>query len=113
MIKVKRGDGIPYEAPMHHDVYGVLKLTKEQTKTTILNYSYFLPNGGADMSSAPVDRIYVVMKGSITVRGKSDDENHTLNRRDILYIAAGEEREVSVNNGETAEVLVVVVDAQG
>ena len=112
MIKVERSAGIPYDAPLHHDVYGVLKLTKEQTKTTILNYSYFLPSGGADMSSAPVDRIYIVMKGSITVRGKADDENHILNTGDILYIAAGEEREVSINNGETAEVLVVVVDAQ-
>ena len=112
MIKVKRSDGIPYDAPMHHDVYGVLKLTKEQTKTTILNYSYFLPSGGADMSSAPVDRIYIVMKGSITVRSKDNSENHILNRDDILYIAAGEEREILINNGETAEVLVIVVDAQ-
>ena len=111
MIKVKCGDGIPYDAPLHHDVYGVLKLTKAQTKSTILNYSYFLPNGGADMSSAPVDRIYVVMKGSITVSGKGDDENHILDTGDILYIAAGEEREVSINNSETAEVLVVVVEA--
>lgn len=108
MIKVTRGEGVPYDAPQHHGVYGVLKYTKEQTKGTIVNYSYFLPSGGAEMSAAPVERTYIVMTGSVTVTTPDDSETHVLNKGDMLYIAPGEEREITVNNGLAAELIVIV-----
>ncbi|MCG8698543.1 MAG: cupin domain-containing protein [Bacteroidales bacterium] len=111
MITVKREEGTPYEAPQHEGVYGVIKLTKEQTKQTVISYSYFLPNGYAEMSSAPVNRIYMVVKGSVTVTGKSPDEVHTADKGDLVYIEAGEEREIRVNNGQPAEVMVIVVES--
>lgn len=110
MIKVKKGEGMPYEAPQHRGVYGVLKLTKKQTKGAAVNYSYFLPNGVAEMSSAPVNRIYMVIKGSITVTGKKGSAAHAVERGDLLYIAAGEEREITVNKGQAAEVLVLAIE---
>ncbi|MCF8095942.1 MAG: cupin domain-containing protein [Desulfobacteraceae bacterium] len=110
MISVESGAGAPYDAPQHYGVFGVLKLTKDHTKRTIINYSYFHPNGGAEMSSAPVERTYYVTKGSITVKGKNNGETHTLNAGDLIYIAPGEERELTVNNGQAAEVLVIVVE---
>lgn len=110
MISVKSGEGTPYDAPQHYGVFGVLKLTKEHTKRTIINYSYFHPNGGIEMSSAPVERVYCVIKGSITAKGKDNGETHVLNAGDMVYIAPGEEREVTINNGQPAEVLVVVVE---
>jgi quercetin dioxygenase-like cupin family protein len=110
MISVKSGVGTPYDAPQHYGVYGILKFTKGQTKRTIVNYSYFHPNGGIELSSAPVERVYCVIRGSITVEGKGGAESHVLNAGDVIYIAPGEEREVTVNDGQAAEVLVIVVE---
>jgi len=109
MISVKSGVGTPYDAPQHHGVFGYLKLTKEQTKRTIVNYSYFHPNGGTEMTAAPVERVYYVVTGSITLKGKDNSEVHVLNAGDMVYIAPGEMREMSVNNGQAAEVLVFIV----
>jgi glyoxylate utilization-related uncharacterized protein len=112
MISVKSGTGTPYDAPKHHGVFGLIKLNKEKSKRTIVNYSYFHPNGGAEMSSAPVERVYYVVKGSITVKGKDNDngEVHVLNAGDMVYIAPGETREVTVNDGQAAELLVFIVE---
>jgi len=109
MISVKSGTGTPYDAPQHFGVFGYLKLTKDQTKRTIVNYSYFHPNGGTEMTSAPAERVYYVVKGSITLKGKDNGEVHVLNAGDLVYIAPNEMREMSVNNGEAAEVLVFIV----
>jgi quercetin dioxygenase-like cupin family protein len=48
-----------------------------------------------------------VVKGSITVSGP--DEKHVLNEGDLIYIAPGEERDMVINNGKPAEVLVFIV----
>ena len=107
MISVKDAQGTTYEAAKHWEVYGLQKITEAQSKRTTVCYSYFQPNGGAEMSSSPKERVYYVVKGSITVRGK--DEEHVLNEGDLIYIAPGEERDMVINNGKPAEVLVFIV----
>ncbi len=107
MISVKDAQGTTYEAAKHWEVYGLKKITEAQSKRTTVCYSYFQPNGGAEMSSSPKERVYYVVKGSITVRGK--DEAHVLNEGDLIYIAPGEERDMAINNGKPAEVLVFIV----
>lgn len=107
MIFVKKDEGSVYDAPNHHGCYGLMKLTKDVTHRTLINYSFFQPNGGIHMDSAtPVERVYCVIKGSITIKGK--DEEYVVNAGDMVYIAPDEEREMTVNNNEPAEVLVVV-----
>lgn len=106
MISVKDAQGVPYEAAKHWGVYGLKKVTEEQSKRTSVFYSYFQPNGGAEMSSSDKERVYFVVNGSITVRGK---EEHVLNAGDVIYIAPGEERDIVINNGKPAELLVFVV----
>lgn len=107
MIRVAKSEGTPYDAPNHYGVYGVLKLTKETTQNLIVNYSFFHPNGGINMDSAPIERVYCITKGSVTIKGKGDEE-HLLEAGDMIYIGAGEERSLTVNNGEAAEALVIV-----
>jgi quercetin dioxygenase-like cupin family protein len=48
-----------------------------------------------------------VVKGSITVGGSN--EKHVLGKGDCIYIAPGEERDMVINNGKPAEVLVVII----
>ncbi len=107
MISVKDAEGTPYDAPKHSGVYGLKKLTEEQSRRTTVCYSYFFPNGGAEMTASDKERVYHVVKGSITVSGQS--ETHVLNEGDMIYIAPGEERDMVINNGKPAEVLVIIV----
>jgi quercetin dioxygenase-like cupin family protein len=107
MISVNDAKGVQYEAAKHFEVYGLQKITEAQSKRTTVCYSYFQPNGGAELSSSPKERIYYVVKGSITVSG--GNEKHVLNVGDLVYIAPGEERDVVVNGGKPAEVLVFIV----
>ncbi|MFH0780549.1 MAG: cupin domain-containing protein [Pseudomonadota bacterium] len=107
MISVKDAKGVQYEAAKHSEVYGLQKITEAQSKRTTVCYSYFQPNGGAELSSSPKERIYYVVKGSITVSGGG--EKHVLDVGDLVYIAPGEERDVVVNGGKPAEVLVFIV----
>ena len=107
MISVKDAQGAQYDAAKHSGVFGLQKVTEAQTKRTTVCYSYFQPNGGAEMSSSPKERVYYVAKGSITV--SDPDEKHVLNEGDMIYIAPGEERDMVINNGKPAEVLVFIV----
>jgi glyoxylate utilization-related uncharacterized protein len=108
MISVKAREGIPYDAAKHFNMWGIKKVTPEFSRRTTVSLSQFLPNGGAEMSSSNMERVYYVLAGSITVRGKA--EEHVLDSGDLVYIAPGEERDMSVNNNEPATVLVVVVN---
>jgi len=107
MISVKDAQGTQYDAAKHSEVFGLQKVTEAQTKRTTVCYSYFLPDGGAEMSSSPKERVYYVVKGSVTVSGP--DEKQVLNEGDMIYIAPGEDRDMVINNGKPAEVLVFIV----
>jgi glyoxylate utilization-related uncharacterized protein len=107
MISVKDTQGTPYEAAKHTEVYGLQKITEAHSGRTTVCYSYFQPNGGAEMSSSPKERVYYVVQGSITVSGPG--EKHVLDEGDLIYIAPGEERDMVINNGKPAQVLVFIV----
>jgi glyoxylate utilization-related uncharacterized protein len=107
MILVKAREGTPYDAPKHFNMWAMKKVTPEFSLRTTVGISQFLPTGGAELSSSNSERVYYVIAGSITVSGKG--ETHVLDAGDLVYIAPGEEREISVNNREPATVLVVVV----
>lgn len=108
MISVKDAQGCPYDAVKHFGVFGIQKITEEQSKRVTVCYSFFQPNGGAEMSSSPKERIYYIVNGSITVKGRNGEE-HVLNSGDLIYIGPGEERDVVINGGKPAEVLVFIV----
>lgn len=107
MISVQDGKGQEYEAAKHFGVYGLQKLTEAQSKRSTVCYSYFEPEGGAELSSSPKERIYYVVKGSITVSGGG--ETHVLEQGGLVYIAPDEERALIVNGNKPAEVLVIIV----
>jgi len=107
MISIKDAQGAPYDAARHFGVYGLMKITEKESGRITVNYSYFQPNGGAEMSSSPKERVYYVVKGSITISGPN--ETHVLEAGDLIYIAPGEERNMTINNGKPAEVLVFIV----
>ena len=108
MICVKEAEGKVYDAARHSHVYGLQKVIEGQdsARTTVC-YSYFQPNGGAELSASDKERIYYLVKGSMTVR--NNNEIHQLVAGDLILINAGEEREVIITGGKPAEVLVLIV----
>ena len=109
MKTIRASEGTPYEAKRHFHMWGARKIgVEEGTKRLNVSQSHFLPNGGAEMSSSDKERVYYVLSGSITVRGKA--ETHLLQTGDIIYIAPGEEREIKVNGNECASTLVIIVE---
>ncbi|MGI5901164.1 MAG: cupin domain-containing protein [Desulfitobacteriia bacterium] len=109
MILVKANEGKVYEAKNHFNMWGVRKFgIPEGAKNVTMSISEFLPDGGATMCSSEAERIYYVLRGSITVTNKQGEE-FVLNEEDMIYIPPGEERDMKVNGLVAARVLVIVV----
>jgi quercetin dioxygenase-like cupin family protein len=110
MKYVKLAEGEKYQALDHFNMWGAKKVTAGvESKKTTISLSHFLPDGGAKMASSSRERVYFVITGSITVLGEKD-EKYVLNEGDLLYIAAGEKRSVTVNNNLPATMLVMVIE---
>jgi quercetin dioxygenase-like cupin family protein len=105
---IKAGDGTVYDAPNHFGMWGIRKFgPPEGARAINVSISEFLPSGGATMSASDKERLYVVLRGSITVKGGNADA-HSVDEGDMIYIAPGEKREVVVNGTCAARVLVIV-----
>ncbi|MBP2636299.1 MAG: hypothetical protein H6Q72_2206 [Firmicutes bacterium] len=110
MKVIKANEGNVYEAQNHFNMWGIRKFgPSDGSKSVNVSISEFLPNGGASMTASNKERIYCVLRGSITVH----DENgqaHVLDAGDMIYIAPGEKRDMAVNGLVAARVLVIVTD---
>ncbi|WP_258360407.1 cupin domain-containing protein [Moorella sulfitireducens (nom. illeg.)] len=111
MKVVKAGEGRVYDARKHFHMWGIKMVSPEvETRGVTVSMSHFLPNGGAEMSTSPLERAYYVLAGSITVRGH--EAEYVLNEGDLVYIPPGEEREIEVNNNRPATILVVTAEVK-
>ncbi len=109
MKVVRIGEGSLYDAPGHFNCSCMNKVVAgEDSQRTTIAVSHFLPEGGADMSSSPKERVYVVLAGKIKIIGKT--EEHILEARQMIYIAPGEERGFKVLGTEPASILVVLTE---
>lgn len=98
----------PYEAPKHHDMRA-LRLHgfgASDSKHFWVGLSHFLPGGGADSDATPLEKVYVVLSGSVTV--ETDDGERDLGPLDSCYLAAGERRSVTNRHNEPASMLVIM-----
>jgi glyoxylate utilization-related uncharacterized protein len=107
MKLIKSSETIPYEAKAHFNCWSALKITPDTgSKKIDIRYSHFLPNGGAEMSSSPAERVYFLLEGNLIVKGPN--EEHHLSPGDMIYIAPGEDRAIEVENNRPATTLVVI-----
>ncbi|MCR4441791.1 MAG: cupin domain-containing protein [Peptococcaceae bacterium] len=109
MKVVKANEGTVYEAPNHYGMWGVRKFgPPEGAKGINVSISEFLPDGGAAMSSSDKERIYYVLRGSVTIEDETGNK-HVLEENDLIHIPPGEKRSISVNGLVAAWVLVIMV----
>lgn len=101
-------DAQPYEAPNHFDMRS-LRLQgfePQGPRTSWVGLSHFLPGGGAGPDASPLEKVYVVLAGALTVR--AGGEEITLKSLDSCCIPGGELREVKNLGNEVATMLVVM-----
>jgi quercetin dioxygenase-like cupin family protein len=113
-VLVKRlVDAKAYEAPNHYDMRSLRLQGFEPggPKTSWVGLSHFLPGGGAGPDASALEKVYVVLAGSVTVRAGGEDL--TLGPLDSCCIPAGETREVKNLGNEVATMLVVMPYPEG
>jgi len=98
-----------YDAPKHFDVQSLRLQGFEASGARFAwtGLSYFLPGGGAEMDSSPLEKIYVVLDGAITIE-LGDGSTETLSKLDSCLIPAGEARAIRNEGNAVATMLVVM-----
>jgi quercetin dioxygenase-like cupin family protein len=98
----------PYEAPKHFDMRG-LRLQgfdASAAENFWVGLSNFLPGGGAEMDATPLEKVYVVVDGEVTVTTDAGDT--TLGRYDSCRLAPNEARSILNKTNLPALMLVVM-----
>jgi len=90
MKKVELKDAKPYEAAGHFRMVALRLQHKETTgvESFWVGLSHFLPGGGAEMSAANFERVYVMISGEMTVVNEKGEEM-VLRPMDALHVPAG------------------------
>jgi quercetin dioxygenase-like cupin family protein len=101
-------DAEPYEAPNHR---GVASLRLQGfapggPEAFWVGLSHILPGGGAGPDSSPLEKVYVMLSGRLTVT--ADGREVEIGPRDSCTIGPGTEREMVNRGNETATMIVVM-----
>ncbi len=101
-------DAKPYEAANHNNIVPLRLQGFEVTdsKNFWVGLSHFLPGGGADMSGTPLEKVYIVTAGEVTVITETGEA--TLKPMDSVYLAPGEKRALANRTNMPASMLVVM-----
>jgi mannose-6-phosphate isomerase-like protein (cupin superfamily) len=108
MLVKRFADAKAYEAPNHRAVRS-LRLQgfeAEGPKGFWTGLSHFLPGGGAGPDASPLEKVYVILAGELTVI--VDGKETVLAAMDSCSIPGGESREI-VNRGNTVCTMLVVM----
>jgi quercetin dioxygenase-like cupin family protein len=100
-----------YPAPGHFDVR-TLRLQgadATQVKNFTVGLSVFLPAGGCEMATTPLEKVYVVVEGEVTI--VTDSGEATLGPLDSIYLAPNEARAIENRTNRAASMLVVMPPA--
>lgn len=98
----------PYEAP-NHFACRALRLQGFESGGPDgfwVGLSHFLPGGGAGPDSSPLEKVYVVLAGTINV--KADGQDIELGPMDSCTIGPNIERQITNRTNSVATMLVVM-----
>ena len=108
-MKVNRlADVSKYGPPNHFDCTA-LRLQgwdASDASSFWVGLSHFLPGGGTTHEGTPLEKVYVVVRGEVTV--VTDDDEATLGPLDSCHIPAGEARTVVNRTNDVATMIVVM-----
>ena len=106
-------DARPYEAPKHFDMRGLRLQGYDASgaRSFWVGLSNFLPGGGAEMDATPLEKVYVVVEGEVTV--STDQGDVTLGKYDSCRLAPGEARSIVNKTNLPALMLVAMPYPEG
>jgi quercetin dioxygenase-like cupin family protein len=108
MLVKKFADAKPYVAPNHFDMRSLrLQGFEDGGPTNFwVGLSHFLPGGGAGPDATPIEKVYVVLAGQLTVT--AEGQEHVLGPMDSVRIGPNVERKVLNAGNDVATMLVVL-----
>ena len=113
-MKVNRfSDVAKYDPPNHFDCTA-LRLQgwdASDTEGFWVGLSHFLPGGGTTHEGSPIEKVYVVVRGEVTV--VTDESEATLAPYDSCHIPAGEARTIVNRTNDVASMIVVMPYPEG
>lgn len=97
-----------YQAPNHFGCasFRLQGFDASATENFWVGMSHFLPGGGCDHEATPLEKVYVVTAGEITVI--TDTDEVTLGVNDSCHIPANEARSVANRTNAVASMIVVM-----
>ena len=113
MVVTRLADASPYQAPKHFDCTA-LRLQgfdASPVQNFSVGLSHFLPSGGCEHDATPLEKVYVVTEGEVTVI--TDDGEAALGPYDSIYLRAGEARSIENRTNRPASMLVVMPYSAG
>lgn len=108
MLIKRFAEAEPYDAPNHFGMRA-LRLQGFEAggpKGFWTGLSHFLPGGGAGPDPSPLEKVYIVLAGRVTVR--AEGEEAVLGPMDSCFIGPDVTREVRNEGNEVATMLVVM-----
>lgn len=108
-MNIVRFESAPAYFPPNHDGMHCLRLQGHEagpSDTVWLGVSHLLPGGGTTLDASPVEKLYVVLDGDVTVVTESGEE--TLGRNDSCRLAPGEKRALKNRTNRPASILLVM-----
>ena len=108
MYVKKLKDAKAYEAPNHQKCHSVRLAGFEDygPENFWVGHSQFLPGGGAGPDTSPLEKVYVISQGSLTIR--VDGKEKLANPGDTVFIPGGKEREIRNETNETVIMTVIM-----
>jgi quercetin dioxygenase-like cupin family protein len=108
MLVKRFNDAKPYEAPNHYGMVALRLQGFEEggPKNFWTGLSHILPGGGAGPDATPLEKVYVVLEGEVTVRGEGQDV--VLRPLDSITIGPNVVREVKNHGNAMAKMLVIL-----
>jgi hypothetical protein len=115
-MHVTRFDDAPaYEAPNHFDMRCLRLQGKEAGPSTQMwmGMSQLMPGGHTTLDGSPIEKLYLVLEGRLTVVGEIDGrrEEHELGPYDSCRFAPGEKRQLANRTNRPALVALVMATA--
>ena len=106
MYVKKIKDTTSYEAPNHQKCHSLRLAGFEEygPENFWVGHSQFLPGGGAGPDASPLEKVYIISEGQLTI--KANGETKIASPGDTVFIPGGMEREI---RNETNEVVVMNV----
>jgi mannose-6-phosphate isomerase-like protein (cupin superfamily) len=98
----------PYEAPGHDKMHMLRLQGREAGDSEVLwlGLSHLLPGGGTTLDASPLEKMYVVLDGEVTISNGSEEV--TLRPWDSCRIAPDEPRALSNRSNRPATVLLAM-----